>query len=34
MSKIVKFEDIEVWKRARKLVGNENLFAKDFSLRD
>lgn len=40
MSKIVKFEEIEAWQRARKLVlevykiSNDKLFAKDFSLKD
>lgn len=40
MSRIRKFEDIEAWQRARKLVfeiysiTNNNLFMKDFSLKD
>lgn len=40
MAKIEKFEDIEAWKKARKLareiyaISNEGLFARDFGLRD
>ena len=40
MNKIEKFEDIESWKKARKLVGdvyritNDGKFSKDFGLRD
>lgn len=40
MGKIVKFEDIEAWQRARKMVieiykiSNDDLFSKDFALKD
>lgn len=40
MSKIMKFEDIKAWQRARKLVfeiysiTNNNFFMKDFSLKE